>query len=105
MRKFNLFIGICLLIFGLVLLIVHLGISPISLVVLWPSFPILIGILFLSFYFTDRKKIGFIMPGVILVLIGAISFFCTLTHWENMKYLWPMFILSPGLGFFEKYLK
>ena len=103
MRKLNLIIGICLLIFGVVLLIVHLGISPISLVVLWPTFPILIGILFLSFYFTDQKKVGFIMPGVILVLIGATSFICTLTTWDNMKYLWPMFILSPGLGFFWTY--
>ena len=104
MQKLNLVIGICLLIFGIILLVVNLGINPISLVILWPVFPILIGIMFLTFYFTDRKKIGFIMPGVILVLVGATSFICTLTTWNNMRYLWPVFVLSPGLGFFGTYL-
>ncbi|HDL18941.1 MAG TPA: hypothetical protein ENH29_07790 [Bacteroidetes bacterium] len=104
MKHLNLVIGICLLIFGAVLLVINLGVNPISLKILWPGFPILIGVLFLSFYFTEKGKTGFIMPGVILVFVGAASFVCTLTSWDNMRYLWPVFILSPGLGFLWAYL-
>lgn len=104
MKKLNLIIGICLLLFGAVLLVVNLGVNPVGLKILWPGFPILIGVLFLSFYFADKGKTGFIMPGVILVFIGAASFVCTLTTWDNMFYLWPIFVLSPGLGFFWTYL-
>ncbi len=103
MKKINLVIGICLIVLAVILLAINWGSNPLSLAVIWPIFPFLIGILFFSFYFVGERQAGFLMPGVILFLTGIVFFVCTLTTWDNMRFLWPVFILAPGIGFFLNY--
>ena len=103
MQKMNLIIGIVLIVLAAVLLAVNWSANPVSLSVIWPVFPILIGILFLSFYFANKSQVGFLMPAIILLLTGLAFLVCTLTTWDNMRYLWPVFILAPGIGFFLNY--
>ena len=103
MRRMNLIIGVVLIVLAVILLVINWSASPISLSVIWPVFPILIGILFLSFYFTNKKQTGFLMPAVILLLTGLTFLVCTVSSWDNMRYLWPVFILAPGIGFFCNY--
>ncbi len=103
MQKMNLIVGIVLIVLAVILLVINWGASPISLSVIWPIFPILIGILFISFYFANKSQVGFLMPGVILLLTGLAFLVCTISTWNNMRYLWPVFILAPGLGFFSNY--
>jgi len=102
MRGLHLVIGICLCLLGVVLLIVSLGVNLLN-IVFWPVLPILIGVLLISFYFADKTRIGFIMPGIILLLTG-LTFLISITIQLEMKNLWPIFVLAPGLGFLFTYL-
>ena len=102
MRRLNLVIGICLCLLGVVLLIVSLGISLLN-IVFWPIFPIIIGVLLICFYFADKTRIGFLMPGTILILAG-LTFLVSIIAQLKMQSLWPIFVLAPGLGFLFSYL-
>jgi len=81
---------------------VSLGVNLLN-IVFWPVLPILIGVLLISFYFADKTRIGFIMPGIILLLTG-LTFLISITIQLEMKNLWPIFVLAPGLGFLFTYL-
>jgi|Deesub1362B_J571_1020462.scaffolds.fasta_scaffold03304_2 hypothetical protein len=103
MGRLNLVIAVALLLLGVVLLLINLGMNPVALSKLWPVFPVVVGVLFLSFSFGSGGQRAFLMPAVILVLTGLVFFFCTFTTWENMVYLWPIFVLAPGIGFLVTY--
>lgn len=100
-RKGNLIWGLFLILIGSVLLISNL--SQVSMEILWPVFPLTVGLVFWIGYFRDRKNHGLLMPGSILVVVSILFFYCNLLGWEQMEILWPVFIMAPAVGFIAMY--
>jgi uncharacterized membrane protein HdeD (DUF308 family) len=69
----------------------------------WPIFVLGPGIGFILSFIGQKKNYGLLMPGTILTVIGILFFYCELTGWHSMEYLWPFFIIAPGIGFFAMY--
>ena len=89
-----------LLIFiGLILLVVNLDILDINIGDLWPLFVLGAGIVFFVNWNKERNNSGLLFVGILLSIIGMLFLFMTITDWDLMEYLWPVFILAPGLGF------
>ncbi len=94
--------GIILIVLGVLFLIANF--SDVHLDSLWPIFVLGPGVAFIVLFFRNRKDYGVLMPGTILTVIGILFFICTLTGWDQMQHLWPLFIMAPGLGFIMMYL-
>jgi hypothetical protein len=94
----SLVIGILFVLVGAFLLfgqrIMHLSIEN-----LWPLF-FLIPISLLSVaWIQDREKNeGAVIPVVILTFLMVYFLWLNFTHWGNVEYTWPNFLLAPGLG-------
>lgn len=71
---------------------------------LWPLFMMVAGMGFLVGYFTNRNNYGLLMPATLMLLYGSLFLYCALTDWNNMEYLWPTFVLGPGLGLLMMYV-
>ena len=99
--KTNLIWGTFLIIIGILFLIGNL--SHVSMEILWPFFPMIIGLGFLIGFLYDRKNYGLLMPGSILLIIGLLFFYCAVVGWYHMEILWPVFILAPAVGFLAMY--
>ncbi len=93
--------GIVLVVIGTVFLIGNL--SRIGMDILWPLFPLIGGLTFCVGYFYNRKNVGLLMPGSILVVISLLFFYCTIDGWVHMVNLWPVFIIAPAVGFVALY--
>ena len=96
--------GIILIIIGFLFLGNNLGWFYFEWQNFWPLLMILGGILFWLFWFTQKKEVGLLMPGTILISYGVLFLICTLESWRWMDELWPIFLLGPGLGFLFMYL-
>jgi hypothetical protein len=66
----------------------------------WALILVLLGLAFFTGFLLDRKNFGLLMPATILTIIGVLFLYLSLTDWDQMEYLWPTFILAPGIGFF-----
>ena len=93
----NLFSGILLILLGVILFLgqfvyLHWYDS-------WPLLIIGIGVLFLAGFALDLTNYGLLMPASILLITGTLFLYLDRTTWHNMSYLWPTFILAPGIGF------
>ena len=93
--------GIFLIAIGILFLIGN--ISRVGMEVLWPTFPLAIGLAFWFRYFKDRDNPGMLMPGTILIITSLLFLYCTLFGWSHMENLWPLFIIAPGAGFVAMY--
>jgi hypothetical protein len=100
-KRGNLIWGIFLILIGLVLLIGNL--SQVGMEILWPVFPLTVGLSFWIGYVHDRKNHGLLMPGSILVVVSLLFFYCNLFGWWHMETLWPIFIMAPAVGFIAMY--
>lgn len=69
----------------------------------WPLFIILPGLIFhMAFFSGNNRDAGLLVPGGILLTIGAVCQISMLFHmWSVM---WPGFILSVAIGLFELYI-
>lgn len=106
MRKTGNLMGFVLLIVGMVILFHNLGLITLSWKVLWPAFPLLVGLLLYFQFYNSRDK-GILIPATLLTGIGIFFFFFTLPNglpWARMGQWWPIFPLFLGLGFFFTYL-
>lgn len=85
--------GTILIILGLVFL------TGISLAMIWPLF-ILVPAVMLWFPAITKKDEESIIPAIILTIISLMFFSITtgLLPWNSMTWMWPLFILGPGLG-------
>jgi hypothetical protein len=72
---------------------------------LWPGFVLLPGVFFLFDFFRERKNIGLLIAAAVLISLGLIFFYCEVFGWESMEFLWTLFVLAPGLGFFFAFFK
>jgi uncharacterized membrane protein HdeD (DUF308 family) len=93
--------GFILIVLGIVFLIANLSDVPMR--QLWPAFVVAPGLYFFGIYFSDRENYGVLMPAAILTTIGLLFFYCVYAGWWQMRYLWPIFMLAPGVGFFLMY--
>lgn len=100
--KANLFTGIALVILGIVFALIQY--SSLRWDSFWPLILVAGGLLFFAHFLTDRSNYRSLMPGAILLIIGILFFYLTLTSWLKMEYLWPTFILAPGIGFLLIYI-
>lgn len=100
-QRHNLIWGILLILIGILFLVGNT--SRMGMELLWPVFPLAVGIAFWIGYFNDRKNYGLLMPGSILIVVSVLFMYCNLTHWWRMEYLWPIFILAPATGFVAMY--
>jgi hypothetical protein len=89
--------GIALIVLGGVLMLPT--ITPVRERDIWPVLLVGPGLLFLALFFIDRRKIGFLMPGTVLTVIGLLFLYCVIAGWEEMRRLWPFFLIAPGTGF------
>lgn len=106
MRKTGNLMGLLLLIVGVVLLFHNLGLISLSWKMLWPVFPLLVGLSLFFQYFQSHDK-GVLIPATLLTGIGIFFFLFTMPWglpWSSMGQWWPVFPLFLGLGFFLSYL-
>lgn len=90
---------------GILFLIHNSGIMPYTFDVLWPFFPIIVGIAFIVLYFADKQDTGVLIPASILLAIGTI--FLSINTKGVMLYVAPVIIIVVGIliisgGMFRK---
>ena len=91
------FLGIFLVILGILLYIIQTGI--INWENFWPLIMIIFGMLFIIGFLINRQNFGLLLPGTILLIVGLMFFYMIHGNWHTMDRLWPVFILAPGIGF------
>lgn len=104
MKVSDFIIGLGLIILGAIFLFENFGYIEFDFQVMWPLLLILGGLSFWIGYFRSRQDYGLLMPGTILIVYGLMFWFCAIEGWWNLEYLWPGFMLAPGLGFVFMYL-
>ncbi len=98
-------IGIGLIVIGLFSVLVNVNIIDIEFWELWPFFILALGLVFEIGYFTGNKKdVGLLVPAGILMTISCIFIVNVIFGWYMMSYLWPLFIMAPGIGIFQMYV-
>ena len=79
------------------------NVSEVGMEMLWPVFPMAVGLALAIGYLLDRSSYGLLMPASILIVISVLFFYCNFSGWWRMEYLWPVFILAPASGFVAMY--
>jgi hypothetical protein len=68
--------------------------------VLWPVYPLIVGVGFLAGYFASgRETTGYLMPGAGLIVIGLVFLTINLVsfNYGDIGRLWPLFLIVAGL--------
>jgi hypothetical protein len=104
MKTSDMVIGVGLIILGILFLFENFGYIAFDFADVWPVFVIMAGAGFWIGFIQDKKNYGLVMPGTILIIYGLMFFYCSVEGWYYMTYLWPVFIIGPGIGFFMMYL-
>jgi hypothetical protein len=100
------FWGIILILVGVFLVLGQLNIienfNIFKIQYLWPSFLILLGILFHVQFFSGKgKSAGILVPGGILIVYGCLFLYMGISGWSSVGSLWPIFLVGPGFGLLE----
>lgn len=104
MRTGGFFWGFILIIAGFFLLINNfLDLGLFRLKHIWPLFILIPGLAFEFAYFSTRRNPGLLVPGGILVTIGLLFFFESVTNWSVSAYTWPVYPLAVAIGLFQLY--
>ncbi len=104
MKTSDIIIGLALIVLGALFLSDNFGYLDLDFRQIWPLIIVLAGIGFWIGYFQNRKNYGLLMPGTILLIYGLMFWYCAEEGWYNMQYLWPGFMIGPGIGFFMLYI-
>ncbi|ALS27326.1 hypothetical protein ABEV74_16680 [Paenibacillus cisolokensis] len=96
--------GIFILLAGIVILLGKLGVFSFIGSVFWPLFILVPGILLHVLFFGRLLPAVVLIPGGMLCVYALLFLFCTVSGWDNMKYVWPFFILGLAVGLYEFYL-
>lgn len=105
MNNKNYFWGFFFIIIGILLFIARLfNIQLFHTEKLWPIFVLIPGLCFNLLYFSTRKSPGVLVPGGILITLGLLFFFETLTNWHFAEYTWPIYPLSVAIGLLQLYI-
>ncbi|MBL7074762.1 hypothetical protein ISS37_05950 [candidate division KSB1 bacterium] len=100
-RRIQVFFGGLLIVIGLLLLLANIRL--VSMAELWPVFVLACALAFWLGFFMNTKEYGLLMPAGVLTVVGLLFLYCALTGWDQMVYLWPVFLFAPALGFFLMY--
>jgi hypothetical protein len=111
-HKGTMFIGLVLILVGILYLLNNFGIFQIYFDIFdigfifsrfWPLFIIIPGLIFhYSFFTAKTPDAGLLVPGGILLVAG---FTCQLSMlFDLWAYLWPGFMLAVAVGLFELYV-
>ena len=103
--KGNKFAGFFLIIFGLLYLSMQV-LEEMNIVLfnwwdLWPLFIISMGLLFEYSYFRSKRAPGLLVPGGILLTIGSLHLFESVTRWYFSAYTWPLYTFAVSVGFLQ----
>lgn len=105
MKSGSRILGIGLILIGLLSILVSFNVIDIEFWEVWPFILLVLGLMFEIGFFTGSKKDpGLLVPGGILITISMIFIINIVFGWYMMSYIWPMFILAPGLGLLQLYL-
>jgi len=106
MRKNNMIIGAILIGLGVLALMNSFGIFGFSFSAwqLWPLIFLIPGLIFELNFFNNNGPVGFLIPGGILTTFGLIFMICSIFGYSHMIYLWPWFVGSVGVGFYQLYI-
>lgn len=98
-------IGFGLIIIGILSILVNFNVIDIEFWEFWPFFILVIGLVFEIGYFSSSKKEpGLLVPAGILITISGIFITNIVFGWYMMEYLWPLFIMAPGIGLLQLFL-
>jgi len=103
-RRHSLVPGFILIALGILIILHSTGIFRIEWDVIWTYVIILISVLFWLGFLFDRKDVGVLMPGSVLLTVGLVLNYAARNGWHVMNYLWPFFILAPAFGFYMMFL-
>ncbi len=89
------------IIVGLLLLLENFGyIKNVNL--LWPVFPLVIGIgLIMLFFQSGRRDLKILGIGLFLAQSSVIFFFYNFSSWSIISKTWPLFLLCLGISSFS----
>lgn len=99
--------GLLLILLGAYLLAQNLNVPLPGLDRLWPVFPLVFGLAFITQFFVGgRTDDGLIFVGVAGALVGAFFFLFTLgrLEWGDMGRYWPVFVVIGGVAFLAQWL-
>ena len=66
--------------------------------VLWPAFPTIVGVAFLSSWLAGGSA-GLLAPAAVTLLFGGVGFIAALSGFNiNFGKLWPIFMILGGIG-------
>ncbi len=104
MKASDIIIGLALIILGFLFLSENFGYLDFDFQEVWPVIFLVAGGGFWAGYFQNRRNYGLLMPGTILIVYGLMFWYCASEGWYNMQYIWPGFLIGPGLGFIMLYI-
>ncbi len=98
-NRSKILVGIMLILLGIYFLLINLG--------LWHGlagnlFLIVLGISFICAFYISGKAVGFLIPGLILVLVGMVLALLQSGLIEENKF-WPLIVTAVGLAFVVAY--
>jgi hypothetical protein len=96
--------GIILLLVGVVILLGKLGVFSFLGAVFWPLLVLIPGLLIHVLYFGRLVPAVALVPGGMLIVYALLFIVCNGFGWDNLKYLWPLFIFGVAAGLYEYYL-
>ena len=98
-------VGLGLIVIGLLSILVNFNVIDIEFWEFWPFFLLILGVIFEIGFFTGKKKdVGLLVPAGILITISVAFIISVIFGWYMMDYLWPLFIMAPGIGLLQLYL-
>lgn len=107
MRKSNIVVGLTLIVLGILFSLQSFGVIENLWGAFWPMFLIIPGLIFhVAFFISGAKKqlAGLLVPGGILLIIGLLLMFETLTSWKFSHATWPVYLYAVSFGLFELYV-
>jgi hypothetical protein len=109
MAKRTVYIALVLIIVGIYFLVVRLDPRMPDLNRVWPAFPLAGGVTALWAYFAGKQRDhGLVFLGTAFSLMGVFLFLITMGSaqpgYDELRTLWPAFIIIGGIGFLAYWL-
>jgi hypothetical protein len=105
-KKGTITLSILLILLGAFLLLNELGVTIPGWDILWPVFPLAVGLTLLgSYFFGEKREPGRVFFGTAAILIALVFFFITLgpMEYEALGSWWPVFVLIGGVAFLAQW--
>ncbi|MBM6617593.1 LiaI-LiaF-like domain-containing protein [Bacillus suaedaesalsae] len=107
MGKSNIVLGLTLILMGILFSLQSLGVIDNFWSAFWPMFLLIPGVIFhVAFFISGAKKhlAGLLVPGGILLVIGLLFVFESMTSWQFSHFTWPVYMYAVSFGLFELYI-